>query len=1093
MKNFLFNIIQFLLFAMALSSCIDNIQQQNVMIEEGREVEVAVGFGINSPDVISRSSLSNEREQTLSGFYLFVFNSDGSLDNKKFYNTTGFPNTTGKGTVTIGLHSGYNKKFYAVGNPNTGAGDLSEEVLNDINTEGALLAATSRLNTPYNVERNMLLMSGKMEAAQPGGQINIDEQGQIIGAEKDNQERPVIKLYRTDAKITFNIKGENTKYTNFEFSVKSYWVENIPQGTNVFMKEGVDYESPNPDDKPTYASMSAYSFKKVYDDYKDETYSFTFYIPENRLEPQKNIEASTDLIDGQTHYSLREKRSKTKVPENPLLPGKIEENGDFVYANKNSTYVVFEGTVSYVDETVTPNKFVYANAIYTIHLGASGYNESLTKENKIQAINDYCTRRNSHYIYEVTVTDVNSMIVEVKEEKEKNPGVEGDVIIAGNEVKSMDAHYGRTYFKLTRGAILEGLSWAISTPFQKGLKVFDKANFATKKDGEGTTVYKQESEYTKEELTKLQITGQDKLHDYKWVQFMINQELNLTNPTEVFAKYPGYAAYNGGSGLIGNGGTAAPPFGGNGFNSPSYNKIVKLYDIDQLINHLFLEAQKKRESEDYIFVKQANEADDYILVTAFIDEYVYKYNPTEYYYQTPDAVLPSEEQNLQLWKKVVNGDNRMLHFCERGNFYSPDGNTTLAETVITISQTPIYTFYNQMDNELITAWGVESINETGQLATIPKQELSTRHPNTKYNGRENTLNILDPNINLHWDDVMYREIDNYGDLKTEYKNIWYACVGRNRDLDGDNIIDENEIRWYLASIDQLTDLWIGQYSLPKSAWMYPEGYFEKHSKSPYWHLASSSYYNGNQSNPWVLWAEEGASRGEYNYSHDYVYRKEEYDYRCVRNLGLSLDRIDEYPEYYTDVKENVNKNRYKEYIIKMSKLESKSVRTALVIGNQDKHHERSDVNRPYKAMAVLVTDLTSTIKQDVMVYPRVASDMTNFTGYQNYNPCPTGYRIPNQREMMLMYTTLTKDRFPDLILDKEGAGYTSGETFWSNSGNNNDNLITFTQFGYNDQGVYINGNLRSGFIFDQKKDLILDGANAKTGYVRCVRDIIIDE
>lgn len=1081
--------ITMFLFISTLLSCRDSyFQQQSLMIEEGREVEVAVGFGIDSPDVISRSSLSDEREQTLSGLYLFVFNSDGSLDNKKFYSTPSFPNTTGKGTVTIGLHSGYNKRFYAIGNPNTGAGDLSEEILDGINTETDLLAVTSRLNTPYNVERNMLLMSGKMEAAQPGGQIDIDEEGQIIGAEKDTEERPVIKLYRTDAKITFNIKGENSKYTNFEFSIKNYWVENIPQGTNVFMKEDLDYESQNPD-RPTYASMSTYSFKKVYDDNEGGVYSFTFYMPENRLKPQKNIEVSTELIDGQTHYSLREKRSKTNVPENSLLPGKTEENGDFVYANKNSTYVVFEGTVSYIDETVTPNRFVYANAVYTIHLGAAGYNESLNIDNKIAAINDYYTCRNSHYTYEVTVTDVNSMVVEVKEKKEKNPGVEGDVIVAGNEVKSMDAHYGRTYFKLTKGAILEGLSWAISTPFQKGLKVFDKEKFAKNDDGS----YKAEDEYSETELEQLQIVGPNKLHDYKWVQFMVNQELNLSDPTNVFAKYPGYNAYNGGRGMIANGGIAAPPFGGVGFQSPSYNNnVVKLYDIDQLINHLFLEAQKKRNNDGYIFVKQNDEKDDYVVVTAFVDEYIYKYDPTEYYYQTPDAVLDSEIQNLLLWKKVVNGDNRMLHFCEQGNFYSPDGNTTLAETVVTISQTPVYTFYNQMDDELKTAWGVESINETGRLRAKPQNPLSENYPNTTYNGRENTLNILNTS-DLKWDKVMFREIDNYGDLKWPYDEIWYACVGRNRDLDGDNIIEENEIRWYLASIDQLTDLWIGQYSLPQSAWMYPEGYFEKYPNNPYWHLASSSYYNENQYNPWVLWAEEGASRGEYNYSHDYVYKNDLYDYRCVRNLGLSLDHINDYPEYYTDVKEYVYKDRYKEYIIEMSKLESKSVRTARVIGNQDKHNERSDVNRPYKALGVLVTDITSTLKQEVMVYPRVASNKKNFWGYQDYNPCPSGYRIPNQREMMLMYTTLTKDRFPNLIPDIEDAGYASGKTFWSNSGDNGDNLITYTQFGYNNKGVYVDSNKRSGFIFDQKKDLILDGSGAKNGYIRCVRDVLIEE
>lgn len=1095
MKKILIYAILFWGLVLTMSSCTDTFLQQHTSVEikEGIEVDVNINFGVSSlVEIASRSSLTDEREQTLSGLYLFIFNSDGTLDNKMFYNDGDFPNTTGKGSVKINLHSGYDKRFYAVGNPNTGAGDLSKDVLDVIETEDDLLKTTSRLNIPYNVERNMLLMSGKMQTSVDALTIDVDEKGHIWGAEKDTDGTPIIKLNRTDAKITFQITGKNEGYTNFEFVVKNYWVENIPQGTNVFENESEDYKSID-DGKPTYASMSTYSFKKVYDNYDTDKncYSFTFYLPENRLSPASQINKDVPLLEGQTRYSLREKREKTSVPENPLLPGKTEENGNFVYANQNSTYVVFEGTVSYIDETVIPSRFVYANATYTIHLGAAGYKEALSDDKKIEAINDYHTHRNSNYTYVITVTDVNSMIVEVKEQKEKNPSVEGDVIVAGNEVKSMDAHYGRTSFKLTKKALQDGLSWAISTPFQKGLKVFDKDLFA--KDNSGK--YKAENAYTLDDLNKLKIDQKENLHDYKWVQFMINQELDLKNPTEVFAKYPGYQAYDGGSGLIGNGGTPAPPFGGEGFKSPSYNnETVKLYDIDQLINHLFLEAQKNRDTDaDYIFVKEAKEEDDYVVVTAFVDEYIYKYDPTEYYYQTPDAVEPNEVQNLQLWKKVVNGDNRMLHFCEQGNFYSPDGNTTLAETVVTISQVPIYTFYNNMDNDLKTAWGVESINETGRLSVLPGRNLSTDHSNTKYNGRENTLNVLGNNT-LRWDEIMYLTIDDYGDLKSGYQNIWYACIGRNRDLDGDDIVDADEIRWYLASIDQLTDMWIGQYSLPESAWLYPQSYFDKNPQKPYWHVASSSYYN-NQNNPWVLWAEEGASRGEYSYSKSYNYQVENnqtyynYDYRCVRNLGLSLNSINEYPEYYTDIKKNIHNNKYEEYIIEMSKLEGKSVRTAQVVGSQDKHNERSDVNRPFQAMAVLVKEVSSSKK--VMVYPRNSEDKTDFNGYQDYNPCPDGYRIPNQREMMLMYTTLTTDRVPDLP-NAVGGGYAVGNAFWSNSGDNGDNLVTFTSFGYNGKGVYSGSNLRSGFIFDQKKDLILDGATGKSSYVRCVRDVIPD-
>src|SRR5699024_4261757 len=99
-----------------------------------------------------------------------------------------------------------------------------------------------------------------------------------------------------------------------------------------------------------------------------------------------------------------------------------------------------------------------------------------------------------------------------------------------------------------------------------------------------------------------------------------------------------------------------------------------------------------------------------------------------------------------------------------------------------------------------------------------------------------------------------------------------------RDLDGDDVIDADEIRWYLASVDQLTDLWIGEAAIPKAK-LYMNDIDASGVEIPIEngvtrvHVASSSYHPGTTdkptnkpSDPWVIWAEESASRGSASYS-----------------------------------------------------------------------------------------------------------------------------------------------------------------------------------------------------------------------------------
>lgn len=1088
----------------AMSSCSDDLGVNTGTrdIKEGIPVVVPLTFDVKGSQKVSRAAESDETEKTVNFLYVIAFNSNGTLDNHAYIDVN---SALGEGTVNFPMTTGNDKRIYAIGNPLSGSGSLTPESLDKIETEAQLLNAVSELRSNFLITRSYFLMSGKMEPDAIDGTIDVDikddgKTGVILGVTK-----PVIELSRVDARITFKVKGENTNgYSDFSFVPDRYWVCNIPQGTYVFPKDK-DYIKEN----GAYASMTYDDAVNFEGEDEDGFNIFEFYLPENRLAPAQRI---TDKGDAESMYALRERQKKESIEENPNKPGQHVENGEFVYANANSTYVMFHGTLSYTKIEDGSPKFVNADVTFTVHLGNTGNADNANtpgdEDNPTDVcVNNYRTERNTHYTYTVKVTDINSLIVEVDKHQEERPGMEGDVIIAGAKVASMDSHYGRAKFELTREAIKNGLSWAISTQFQQGMKVFVKEDHQT---DEGAIT----ENLPDEKLAKLQ-TGKD-LNDYKWVQFAINREAILSSsgmpvPESQFVKYPGYQAYSETNQTF-----PAPAFNHSTFNAGYYRDPVTLYDVNQLLNHLYVEANL---SDSKLFVKNgvvSPDEDATVTFTAFIDEYVYKYDPRSTCYEIPDAVTNTDQ--LQLWKEVVNGKDRMLHFCTSGNIYSDDGETSLSQSVITISQKPIYSFYNTK-SDVSTAWGTESIEETGRLG-VTGATLNSTHPNSNANGRENTLNIV--RNDLKWTDVLNVEESAVSTLRSGYDNIWYACLLRNRDLNGDNIVQENEIRWYLASVDQLTDLWIGQGSLNSAAWLYPRT-LEDYGAARH-HVASSSYYPAKKNeqgqivtprssnNPWVIWGEEGASRGDYEYSRgnngngstgSNSASSPYYDYRCVRNLGLSLKDISKTPDDYVVVNENTYNNgnqQYSEYVLDLSRLENNSLRGAAYTDvEQPNHDERAgETNKPYKKLAVLRGVSGGNMNT---LYPTDGNGHDWFY-YQENSVCPRGYRTPNQRELMLLYTTLNSENVSHYTMDWSGTYMT--RTGFSFDGNSLYPPETEEwSWGWRDRyKASATKNVRPGFLYaggnliletakiqhvEEGYDAWLVGSNL--GRVRCVRDV----
>lgn len=1095
-----------------LTACADEEIVNGYNIKEGVPVTVNLKFNVAASAVESRSAQDATVENNVQQLFVIAFKRNGDISGKTYLSTV----NSSTGTVTLDMYSGTEQQIFAVANPNSGVGTLSYEQLEAVTNLDDFKALSSQLRTgnELSVERMAFLMCGQLE------DIAVDTDGNLVGAASNT-----INLERVDARITFNVgvDAKVNEYTNMTFTPKYYRVENIPQGTYLVPRENEDYaETMENTTGNGYASMQAAGKEYYFDEAKrenDDRPYFEFYLLENRRQPAKRIEEKeTNYSEVQNLYALREKReSDTGKPVDGTKPGQEYVPGDFIFAPANATYVTIRGTLSFQDGT----DFYHADVTYTVHLGSTGNKKDngVDWSNNVDLVNKYDVCRNTHYTYNVTITGVESMRVEVQEERiETRPGVEGDVIKAGGEVVDLDSHYGRAKFSLTRGDIKAGLSWAISTPFQRGLKVFDRSNY-TDEDG---TVVSDAANLSSDQVENLQTNIT--LNDYRWVQFAINQECvlvrddeghtNVKVPPSAFAKYPGYQAYS-----STNLNSKAPAFGGEGYHysgsetTPIYSQDVVLYDVNQLLNHLFIEANKSEEQGCDLFLKDGGvsyDDDAEVTITAFIDEFVYKYDPTKDYYKTPDAEVTSDE--LLLWKKVVNGENRMLHICVEGAQYSPDGNTSWAESVITFSQRPIYTFYDP-DSDVSTAWGTEFKNESedaedGTDKNLPATSSALngitwkKDNNTFDDGRKNTLEVLGQLPNLKWTDVLYLNDGDYGRLKDKYKSVWFACLGRNRDLNGDNIVQLDEIRWYLASVDQLTDIFIAEAAVP-NAKLYSQN--ATSASVPLEHVISSTYHTitttgewGNRSTtmkPWIIWAEEGASRGVYDDSGDDA--DDPHTYRCLRNLGLSLktiaSKVNDYVKsshnldgsyYTTDRRVSVGNGTvtYKEVFIDLSRLEPNTLRAALTGGILPQNKERDDNNRPYRKFAVLVSveddRWNSSYTNKSGLYPNGGTTPWRSVWYdeENGNPCPEGYRAPNLRELMLMYTT-----YPDLFENAFGGTYSY--------------YLCKTGFSFDGWPGYTDG--RPGFVYIYESiakygNLKLIGGDDGTasGKVRCVRDVI---
>ena len=408
--------------------------------------------------------------------------------------------------------------------------------------------------------------------------------------------------------------------------------------------------------------------------------------------------------------------------------------------------------------------------------------------------------------------------------------------------------------------------------------------------------------------------------------------------------------------------------------------LSKLMSIKDLLNEL--NTGKVGGADDGASIY----SDGIVRYTAYIDEF--------YYDKEPGTTTTAS------WKDFVNVDNRKLMILANTEL-SNDENSSITSAVYVINQKSIKTIYNKDAEGLSRAWGLESIEEP--LVTDGRTSL-THGSATIYDynqssvyGRKNALYTQEQNSTLTWGNM----IANTGYLSNNYnQNIYAACMLRNRDLNGDGLVGADEIRWYVPTLFQYQQMYIGMYGIEDlDARLYYKEAVEE-NKWEYKHYISS---NERQ----LMWAEEGLSNSTYkpngahtgslNWSGTFT---DNLRIRCVRDLGTKINATDKvknwndaehgFQDFYTKKDNNV---------IELTYLNRPSVRTNLENKEVTGHVTTfSSNNRPALRFQYATTNLDSNNTFDYYDQ-NTAVDNGGNSACQNLGQ---GWRLPTLTELNLM-------------------------------------------------------------------------------------------
>lgn len=419
----------------------------------------------------------------------------------------------------------------------------------------------------------------------------------------------------------------------------------------------------------------------------------------------------------------------------------------------------------------------------------------------------------------------------------------------------------------------------------------------------------------------------------------------------------------------------------------------------------------------------------------------------EYYYE--DKMNNAADKTAVL-KEFINSDDRTMSVILGPNvFESKDGHSTytdLTHGFFNISQRSIKTFY---DLSVANPFGIEQIEETAETsnyggtgtdsdngyANNPKFSTSTSSWVTSNKWRTYVTNGFNGNVKMGKDAAEYQ------------------CLLRNRDENGNGIIDASEIKWYLPAVNQCTYYWFGMNSLPEDARIT----LEDRTQNSYW---SSTKAHAK----W--WAAEGSAYGPDDNSSTVISKNK---VRCVRSLKT-------YNAPATDVSVYDPTTR----TVTMQGMDIRSLRNESITGEYAKHNRGEKADALHSSFQIAKANLDKTFTNAQMQDVVDANSATCADYDEESDHSDKGqWRVPNEKELTLMLKWLRVDDKDD-VTDEEKEKVK----------NELNKVASRTSYKRHEPGstldmVYYILESTAGPL------IITTGTGVQTGFkVRCVRDVV---
>lgn len=918
--------------------------------------------------------------------YKVTFEKDLTVDGGVLYKVR-FKTTTGK------------KKLIAVANTSAAAGDggfweltakqedvvgghLSfEEIKNEIINLRSALYENSDMQPIQIVSSSLMLLSGYNEDVVFGAGGTVTS----YGNDGDTNNKVIVKMDRAMAKIKFKIvekpKDDSGNDINATFRPSSYRVYNIPTKSYLTNKdkkqtEGLFASSSGTGSESETATKYIHYASSIVPSASEGFYSFEFYMPEN-IQETITLNKEGDEIK----YVDRDKWEGTS--------GSIAEKKVWLNAPQNSTFVVISGTYSGIG---ADGKDYTGNVSYTIHLGDFSNNAT-------GSMGNFSIERNSSYTYTITVKGVDKIIAEAKKEtdKEYQQGAEGQIFTydASTYSYELDAHYEQVYLEYNLSQIAkaiesyqidgsnlgkydgnqseDAINKAIANNLilviqSEAMDYTETSDDYTVQNKRGTLkpyqIYADAMKASVNVLSKKDAvlngpgntTDNLKGFDYKWIEFWPQSN------TEI-AKYPGVSEWSREN--LDN--LTNKDFYGGEVVADKARYLMDVYDVIVAMGNVVKKIYKKKSvstadrGEGYPSDSQPNDifnsGQGITVTTNTENEYVARFTAfvNEYYYLRH----PLTGERVTTWSVFTNKMPREMIIAMSSNV-SKDGNSSFSTIYSYISQLSMQTFYNSRTLQM-NGFGIETYNETPHIRF--GGSVTTGLSDT--NGRSNQIQLLgglpqnwetfivpdyngwlgsigSDRINHKLPVSVYKGTREESDGDTGIGGAYFACLSRNRDLNGNEVIDENEVRWYLPSINEYIRIGIGSNVLSNAAQLYmgdKSTMVHKGYATSYIWDGSLYFTSSNQDDKRVYWAVE---RGSYGVDGaDYTGNWAAKPIRCIRSLpstsndyDISTPFVESDPSFIYHGNTNPQSIEFKDRLV--ANLYRRRVDGSLSVHNEDK-------------------------------------------------------------------------------------------------------------------------------------------------------------